>query len=74
MYHSVVLLVSLVLFHVPLSVSFICISGALSGKVWAGLTFFQGLLLMLEDARVNRSCTVSSSVPPVAPALRYEQR
>lgn len=73
-YHSVILWVLLVFLDVPLSLSSIRISGALPGKVWALLTFRQGLLLMLEDACLNRSCTVSSSVSPVAPALRYEQR
>lgn len=76
MYHSVMLLVLLMFLHVPLSfsLSFVGFSGALPGKVWAVLTFCQGLLLMLEDACENRSCTITSSVSPVAPALRYEQR
>lgn len=73
-YHSVILFVLLVFLQFPLSLSCIRVSGALPGKAWAALTSRQALLLMLEDTRAKRSCTVSSSVSPAAPALRYEQR
>lgn len=70
MHHSVI---PFVFIHVPFN-SPLFLFQVLSGYIWAGRTFCQGLPLMLGDTRVNRSCTIGSSVSLVSPALRYEQR
>lgn len=46
----------------------------LSVCIWPALTFCQGLLFVLEDVHLYRSCTASYAGPLHAQALRYEQR